>query len=85
MTFNSNNRFLDINLLNLHPLPVGGLIGPEGVQLLVGGGRGHGNDQGEEGKHFGASSKGNDGARDALNLKYLKFEAKNSVGVRCWR
>ena len=56
------------NLVNFHPLPIGRLC-PEWVRLLVRGGSSHGN-EGKEWKHFGGSLKGNDGARDAGNLKY---------------
>ena len=68
LKLNGSRRLL-CNLLDFDPLSIGRFC-PGRVQLLVWGGRSHSYQGEEECKHDGASSKGNDGARDARNLKY---------------
>ena len=81
MQLNGWRRLL-CNLFHFHPVPIGRL-GPGRVQLLVWGGRSHSYQGKEECKHDGASSMGNDGARDARNLKYPKFDPELRIVVVC--
>ena len=79
MKLNGSRRLL-CNLLDFDPLSIGRFC-PGRVQLLVWGGRSHGYQGEEECKHDGASSMGNDGARDARNLKYPKFDPELRIVV----